>query len=804
MKEEDNYYSIRKQSILSLSQCCIATLANSIKYSYNSYLDTEDSIESLELQDTEFTQAVKFFQIEDSLTEVVKYFRFNLSRPESNQPSLPYWISDDLLSHFLHDESVPDVVCSKLFSNTFCSLSRVEFNHIHKPYLSDRLSQVATFNLTSLNLSYCDAITDSIFLSSSSSNMSKSLKILRVTGCINFRRISSLYGFVNLTDIDLSENILDFERMIPSAVLCSLVKSFPLLKSLDLHLTNLVHSFCEVRNRNLLSELHEQLLSEVHSNLHLQELILYTLIESEGCDLLQVKLFYSALSEFTSLTHLDLSGWPALDKIPEVTLSKMGKGLVFFGLYNTPLTHLNNSLSLQCNEIAGFANEYQILNSIQRYWSIDVYMDDLYIRLFNYISNQRLSLSDDTAMKMVPLILKSFNKEIDILNNNNAIGVASSTTLFLKCTACLYSVLKKNLPQDVITSIITCCVVLLNQIEIENILIEGWSLLMRNTCLIFAFLILDENQSNLTNEKICITYRFIFNVIHKACDSTSLKYIDHHLSRLLIQVLRVFFYLICHKNTEEKSFVGQKLGGVNTLMRLVTVKFQQKQCDEHMRSAISGVMDLIYHSLPNCLELSQKVYSDLLVKIIEECSVDSNKLDVVDGIMALIENIAEFCLKDTRASVSYQMISPVLTVLRNTHKYKQDAIACAISISAYYRVGAEMWKWEENGEEALSLAEQAIHQIEYKTPRSFALDTLELLMECLKAKDDRVVLCTVWVICNLVYKQPDKYIKMLDESSISLIRSISNSHPKDSQYYILSMEILHLNDITKRCAEILN
>ena len=113
-------------------------------------------------------------------------------------------------------------------------------------------------------------------------------------------------------------------------------------------------------------------------------------------------------------------------------------------------------------------------------------------------------------------------------------------------------------------------------------------------------------------------------------------------------------------------------------------------------------------------------------------------------------------------------------------------------------------EWEENGEEALSLAVQAIHQIDYRTPCFYSLDTLELLMECLKAKDDRVVLCAVWVICNLVYKQPEKYIKMLDENSISLIRSISNSYPKESQFYILSMEILHLNDITKRCAETLN
>ena len=792
VKEEDDRYTIFEQRVLSLTQCCITTLANSIKYSYTSYLVTHNSVELLE----------------DTLTLVLNYFKSNLFKVGSNQPILPYWISDNLLPHFLHDESVPDVVFTKLFSSTFCSLSEVEFRYLHKPYLFDRLSQVTTFNLTSLNLSYCDSITDSIFVSSSFTSMAESLKILKVTGCSNFKRISSLHGFLNLTNLDLSENILDFEGMVPFAVLCSLVMSFPFLKSLDLHLTNLVNSFCEIRNCDIMSELHEQLLSEVKSNLQLQELILYTLVEDEEFDLFQVKLFYSALSEFTSLTHLDLSGWPALDKIPEETISNMSKSLIFFGLYNTPLTQLNTTSSSipHCSEIAGFANEYQIVSSIQHYLSVREYMDVIYSDLFSAILNKQISFSNDTVLKLLPLILKSFDLEIHLLVLNNESGNVSNTTMFLRCSACLYSILKRDLPSDIVIRVITSCVVFFNLVDIENILDEGWSFLITNTCLICCSLFLVDDPPNIQEDINSVTYKFLMEVIHKICDNSSmlLLFTHNHLNRLLSEIIRLFNILILPINSEQKSIIGQKFGSVSTLMRLVTVKFEQKQCDEHMTSAISAIMSLIYHSLPNCLELSQEVYSDLLVKIIEECSVDNNKLDVVDGIMALIENIAEFCLKDTRASVSYQMISPVLAVLRNPHKYKQDAIACAISISAYYRVGAEMWKWEENGEEALSLAVQTIHQINYKTPRGYFLDTLELLIECLEAKDDRVVLCAVWVICNLVFKQPDKYIKLLNEKSFSLIRTISNSYSKESQYYILSMEILHFSDITKRCAEILN
>ena len=76
---------------------------------------------------------------------------------------------------------------------------------------------------------------------------------------------------MNLTDLDLSENTMDFGGMVPFDVLCSLVKSFPLLKSLDLHLTNLVHSFFQVRDCNVISKLHVQLLSEVRTDLACQD-----------------------------------------------------------------------------------------------------------------------------------------------------------------------------------------------------------------------------------------------------------------------------------------------------------------------------------------------------------------------------------------------------------------------------------------------------------------------------------------------------------------------------------------------------
>ena len=105
------------------------------------------------------------------------------------------------------------------------------------------------------------------------------------------------------------------------------------------------------------------------------------------------------------------------------------------------------------------------------------------------------------------------------------------------------------------------------------------------------------------------------------------------------------------------------------------------------------------------------------------------------------------------------------------------------------------------GEEALRLAEKVIGQIDYKIPRYLCLDTLDYLVECLHAIDSRVQLCALWLICNLVFKQPGNYLKMLDEESLATIRLISSNYPKDSQQNLLGSEIVHLFDITKKCNE---
>ena len=787
VEETENNYSIRPQCLLSLSDSCILSLVSSLKCCYRR--TGNDSVESLEC----------------ALSQIIRYFKSNLLTQGSNRPVLPYWISDRLLTHILADNDFPTKFFNGLFSNTFCSLNTITLPQHEQTYFASRLSQLGTFSLTSLNL-FGSLVTDSLLQSIASSKSAVSLKVLKLRECIYFKRISSLECFPNLTHLDVSENNLEFGNLLPLGVLSLIIKQFPDLVSLDLHLTNFTQLFSVNIDNAELQASRDKLFTELSPTPALRELYLYTNIWHDLLNSAHLKLFYSSLHRFFSLTHLDLSAWPDLEKLSNSDLAKLSDGLLFLGLYHTPLTLWKCELNIRCKEISGFANGEQIISAMQRYSDMKPYMDELYLNLFNSFLNRHLSLTSETILKMVRLVLNSLDKCLNNIPKCDHMPpeLKENKPSLLKWTACLYTLLaelKPNIPPDVVTRGMNTCIVFFHKINVADNLNENVAVLTTNICLIYSLLV-HEGVSENTNESMdYILCKFLFGIINISCMSSShLISNDHHLYRLLGQVLRILYRFLFRKDPIQKGLIGTKLGGVSSLMRLIAMKLDEKKSDEHIRHASGALMNLTYLSLPNCMELSQKLHSDLLVRLIEEYSEDS-KRDVVGLIMASVENIAEFCLQDERASVSSQLLSPVLAVLSSPARYNQDALACAIAVSAYYAVGAERWHWEETGEEALRLAEKAIGQIDYKVPRSQSLDTLEFLVECLHARDTRVQLCALWLLCNLVYKQADSYVKMLNEDSLETIHSIISNFPKDSQHYLLGSEIIHLYDITKKCAE---
>ena len=65
---------------------------------------------------------------------------------------------------------------------------------------------------------------------------------------------------------------------------------------------------------------------------------------------------------------------------------------------------------------------------------------------------------------------------------------------------------------------------------------------------------------------------------------------------------------------------------------------------------------MTYLSFPNCLRLCKKEHGELLVRVLGEISHNN----LIINIMSAVENIAEFCLQDESAVVSFQFLVPVV------------------------------------------------------------------------------------------------------------------------------------------------
>ena len=358
--------------------------------------------------------------------------------------------------------------------------------------------------------------------------------------------------------------------------------------------------------------------------------------------------------------------------------------------------------------------------------------------------------------------------------------------------------IRKNMSDTLVRRSMETSITLLHRIGVDEI-----ALLKVGTLVISAYEILllfshspSFKQSNQTMHYVLS--KFLLSVVDKVCDYLTHSSMGIILPLLLSKSLRILYRMLFRLDSEQRAYIGIDLRGVDILMRFMDSKITHNSIDEDLCHASDALMNMINRCLPNCLRLSKREHSELLVRVLGE---NSEKKELIGRIMGCIENIAAFCLQDESAVVSSQLLAPVVTVLQKHTKYNQDAISCAIAFIAYFAMGHEKWGWEESGGEALSLAVEVIGQLDYRISRSVVYNTLDFLVECLEAKDERILLCSLWIICNLVYKDPEFYLELLSEEAIKTIQGILSSHLKDSIYHKLSQEIIRLLEITRKCSE---
>ena len=393
-------------------------------------------------------------------------------------------------------------------------------------------------------------------------------------------------------------------------------------------------------------ESRNKFLRELSTTPALRELYLYTDIHLDSLNSTHLNLFYSSLYRFTALTHLDLSAWPDLDKLFDSDLSRMSDGLLFLGLYHTPLTQWNCQINIHCKEISGCANGEQIVSTMQCYSKVGPYMDDLYSDLFHHISNKHISLPHDSIKKMAYLVLNSLDKYICKLPKSDCFPLEYKEIIptLLTWTACLYTLLaelKPHITPNLITRSLTTCIVFLHKINVADILNQGVAVFTRNICLICSLLVHEGDYKNQSMGYIFC--KFLLAVINISCENSAMLIsTDHYLYRLLDPVLQILERFLLSKDPNQKEYIGTRLGGINSVVRLITLKLDEKKSDNQIRHASGALISLTYHSLSNCMELVQRLPCNLLIKMIEDYSDCSNR-DIVGFIIASVENIAEFC-----------------------------------------------------------------------------------------------------------------------------------------------------------------
>ena len=417
VRGEDNDFSIHSQRLLPLLDLCIISLSNLVR---NSYKLKPDS-------------AIPHSRY--GISDIVSYFRSFFHLSISTESVFPYWISDLLYNHAFQDEDCPMDFIQEFFSGKVCSLSKVTLGCWSGNYTSSRVTHIKSCTLTTIDFSRNLNISDNIFKGLVGSKVCQSLKTLKLQGCTKFNRVSTLFCFTNLVELDLSDSIsLKWGNKSRRGSLAPILYCFKYLEILDLHFTNFF-THCSVKKMDSSSDF---------LDVKLQELYLYmNPIDTNshpGIDGTKFYPMYDFLSKLTSLTHLDISGWPLLDEIPGKLLTALSKNLIFFGLYNTPITEEKFEFMLHSEEITGLCEEQYLISTVACYnKSNSDYLKKLFSHIFCNIMNKYVVYSEDLSWRLVPLVLDALDHYIALLPPSQyPPSTWKKLELMLSCTACLY------------------------------------------------------------------------------------------------------------------------------------------------------------------------------------------------------------------------------------------------------------------------------------------------------------------------------------------------------------------------------
>ncbi|KAM9324890.1 protein zer-1 homolog [Gastrophryne carolinensis] len=410
--------------------------------------------------------------------------------------------------------------------------------------------------------------------------------------------------------------------------------------------------------------------------------------------------------------------------------------LQFLGLFETSLCH---QLHIPAYKVSGNKNEEQVLNAIEAYTE---HRPEITSRAINLLFDIARIERCNQALRALQLVIAALKCH----KYDKTIQVTGSAALFYLTNSEYRSEQSVRLRRQVIQ-------VVLNGMEsYQEVTVQ------RNCCLTLCNFSIPEElefQYQRVNE-------LLLSILIPTRQDESIQRIAVHLCNALV----------CQVDNDHKEAVG-KMGFVNTMLKLIQKKLQDKTCDQVMEFSWSALWNITDETPDNCemfLNYSgMKLFLDCLREFPEKQELHRNML-------GLLGNVAE--VQELRPQL---MTSQFITVFSNLLDSKADGIevsynACGVLSHIMYD-GPNVWFISEPlRQEVEERMWRAIQSWDISSRRNINYRSFEPILRLLPQNVSPVSQhWATWALYNLVSVYPDKYCPLLiKEGGLPLLVNILN------------------------------
>ncbi|XP_028896029.1 protein zer-1 homolog [Zeugodacus cucurbitae] len=445
------------------------------------------------------------------------------------------------------------------------------------------------------------------------------------------------------------------------------------------------------------------------------------------------------MNNLRELTHLDISGtnlagtgvatkesnFKLRTDIPGLE-SRIQRPLQFLGLYHTAHSACKRH-DIPANEIAGDANELQILTAARYYYDrpmlLTRVLNDLY-HLFRFEICKDIHLALDAVLTAMDRHLKFKHMQI-----------SGSATLFYIVKGRDRSKFGTPLRHHIIRT-------LLNGMETH---------LTDDTMLRNGYLTLTQFQ--MPNDVLFVYERLIKVLLHGVSKTEQEGFVQ----RIAIYLLNT---LACQVDGKQKLFLGE-LGVVSTMLNLIKDRLTRSVFDDVMEVAWSTMWNVTDETAINCRRFLEGRGMEYFLKCLRTFP---DRDELLRNMMGLLGNVAE--VKSLRPKL---MTQEFIEVFRNLLVSASDGIEVsynAAGVLAHIASdGPEAWTIPSPSRDSVLIRlVEAIRRWDIKSERNINYRSFEPILGLVRCYETpQCQHWAVWALANLTQVYPEKYCQLVKE-----------------------------------------